>query len=210
MAVLWLLLLPGIIVHELSHWLMARAVGLKTGKLRLWPQLKGKEIVLGSVEVQKSNVLLDSLVGLAPFLGGTLVLLLIGYLAFDAGSLGMAWESGAWDQFFEGLLGLLTVPDSWLWLFLLVAVSNAMMPSPTDSTSFGPILLYLAIVSGVFILVGGIPTLSDGAVRMIAAGFRTLVYAFGLTLLVDLLFALAVGLVEFGLGLIRGTSVEYR
>ncbi len=69
MALLWFVLFPGIILHEASHWIMARLLGLKTGRFRVWPQPKGKEIVLGSVEVQRGGVLRDSLVGLAPFLG---------------------------------------------------------------------------------------------------------------------------------------------
>ena len=81
MALLWFVLFPGIILHEASHWIMAKLLGVKTGRFRVWPQPKGKEIVLGSVEVQRGGVLRDSLVGLAPFLAGTLALLAIGTLS---------------------------------------------------------------------------------------------------------------------------------
>ena len=62
MALLWFVLFPGIILHEASHWIMARLLGLKTGRFRVWPQPKGKEIVLGSVEVQRGGVLRLSLI----------------------------------------------------------------------------------------------------------------------------------------------------
>ena len=37
MALLWFVLFPGIILHEASHWIMARLLGLKTGRFRVWP-----------------------------------------------------------------------------------------------------------------------------------------------------------------------------
>src|SRR5262245_15128642 len=61
--ILFLVLLPGIFVHEAAHWLTARLLGLKTGKFRVWPKPQGKRIGMGSVSVQRGNVWQDSLVG---------------------------------------------------------------------------------------------------------------------------------------------------
>ncbi|GAF95383.1 unnamed protein product, partial [marine sediment metagenome] len=33
----FVLLLPGILIHELSHWLAAKLLGVRTGKISLWP-----------------------------------------------------------------------------------------------------------------------------------------------------------------------------
>lgn len=210
MALLWLLLLPGTLIHELSHWAMAKLLGLKTGRLRIWPEFKGQEVILGSVEIQKTNIVADSLVGLAPFLGGTALLLAIGYLAFDVDLMVLAWKNGDWNRLF-GLVGeMLQVPDAWLWLYLMVAVSNAMMPSPTDRASWQPMLIYLGLVAAVLLLLGGLPSLPAAWIDPIVAGVQTLIYAFALTLVVDVVFAIAVGVAELVLGALRGQRVVYK
>lgn len=210
MALLWLVLLPGTIVHEGSHWIMAKLLGLKTGRFRIWPQFKSREVVLGSVQIQKSSAIADSLVGLAPFLGGSMALLAIGYLVFDATALAEAWQTGQWPRLLDLLVQMVQVPDSWLWLYLMVAISNAMMPSPSDRTSWQPVLIYLAVVTGLLLLLGWTPALPAAWVTPLVAGIRTLVYAFALTLLVDLVFAVVIGGVEFTLGALRGRRVEYK
>lgn len=210
MAVLWFVLLPGIILHELSHWTMAKLLGLKTGKLRMWPELTGDEIILGSVEVQKSNPLKDSLVGLAPFLGGSLALLVIGTWVFDANVMGQAWEQSDWRQLLNLLTGTLQVADSWIWLYLVVAFSNAMMPSPSDRASWRLVLIYLGLVGVALVLLGWWPPLPDQLTQGLVSGLRTLTYAFALTLVIDLVFALLLGLGELILGLIRGQRVVYK
>lgn len=209
-VLLWLFLLPGIFIHESSHWLMAKAVGLKTGRFRIWPQTQGKQIILGSVEVQHTNALLDSLVGLAPFLGGTAALLFIGYWAFDAAALGVAWEMRDWPRLFELLANSLYVPDAWLWLYLMVAVSNAMMPSPTDRSSWRSVLIYLALVSAVVIFLFGLPTLPGRLIQQITDLALTLLYAFGLTLAVDLVFAFVLASIEFVIGSLRRRKIVYK
>ncbi len=210
MALLWFVLLPGVLLHEGSHWLMAKLLGVPTGRLRLSPTVQGKQVVLGSVEVKRTDPVRDSLVGLAPFLAGTLALLAIGYWVFDAAALGQAWERSAWSQMAELLLGAFQIDDAWLWLYLLVAVSNAMMPSPSDRESWRLVLVYLAVVAAVMVFFGWLPSLPAGLVGAITGGLRTLTYAFALALLIDLVFAVALALLELLLGAIRRSRVVYK
>ncbi len=210
MALLWLVVLPGTVLHEFSHWAMARLLGLKTGRFRIWPQFKGKEVVLGSVEVQKSNVVADSLVGLAPFLGGTLALLAISHLAFDVEALALAWQYGAWDRLLSLARAMGQVPDAWLWLYLMFAISNAMMPSPSDRASWQPLLIYLGLVTAVLLFVGGLPTLPSAWITALTAAVQSLIYALVLTIAIDLICALALGVIELILGALRGRRVVYK
>lgn len=210
MALLWFVLLPGVLLHELSHWLMAKLLGVSTGRLRLTPSVQGKQVVLGSVEVQRTDPLRDSLVGLAPFLAGTLALLAIGHWIFDAASLALAWQRGDWSAMASQLAGAFRVDDAWLWLYLLVAVSNAMMPSPSDRESWRLVLIYLAMVAGVMLLFGWLPSLPASLVNALASGLRTLTYVFALVLLIDLVFAAGLGLLELLLSALRGGKVVYK
>ena len=197
MTLLWLVLLPGILLHEASHWLTARLLGLKTGKFRFTPSTVKGQIVLGSVEVQRSNAFKDSLVGLAPFLAGTLALLILGYAVFDVGALGRAWQDNAWQRMFDLLAGTLRVNDAVLWLYLVFAISNAMMPSPSDRESWRLVLIYVGAVFLLLLVFGWLPAFSDEFVQQLDAGLRMLTWAFGLALLVDAVLALAMALFEF-------------
>lgn len=197
MTLLWLVLLPGILLHEGSHWITARLLGLKTGKFRFTPSTVKGQIVLGSVEVQRSNAFKDSLVGLAPFLAGTLALLILGYAVFDVGALGRAWEDNAWQRMFDLLAGTLRVNDAVLWLYLVFAISNAMMPSPSDRESWRLVLIYVGAVFLLLLVFGWLPAFSDEFVQQLDAGLRMLTWAFGLALLVDAVLALAMALFEF-------------
>jgi hypothetical protein len=76
--VLFILFLPGIIVHELSHLLMARLLGLRAGRFRVWPEVQRNSIGLGSVSVEQADALRGSLVGAAPLISGTALLTLLG------------------------------------------------------------------------------------------------------------------------------------
>jgi hypothetical protein len=73
-----------VVIHEAAHWGMARLLGLRTGKFRVWPKRQGRHIGLGSVSVESRHVVLDSLVGIAPLLVGTALVAIIGNAIFDA------------------------------------------------------------------------------------------------------------------------------
>ena len=82
-----------------------------------------------------------------------------------------------------------------MWLYLIFAVSNAMMPSPSDRESWRLVLIYLAVVAGVLVVFGWLPA-CPSLVRTLADGLHTLTYAFGLTLLIDVVFAVLLALIE--------------
>ena len=71
-------LLPGTLIHELSHWLVAEILQVPTGKMSLMPEVvDGSGVKLGSVQIARTDVFRRTLIGLAPLLIG---LVLIGLL----------------------------------------------------------------------------------------------------------------------------------
>ncbi|HMN28506.1 MAG TPA: hypothetical protein PKE45_10165 [Caldilineaceae bacterium] len=151
---LFLLLLPGIFVHECAHWLTARALGLRTGNFRVWPKIQGKTIGLGSVNVQRGALWQDSLVGMAPLRAGPALIALIGYQVFAANRLSAIVAQGRWGDGLVGFWEALSTADGALWAYLLFAIANAMMPSPSDREPIKPLLVYIAVVSVAYILLG--------------------------------------------------------
>lgn len=192
----FVVVMPGVIVHEVSHWLAARLLGVKVRKLSIGPVRKGnsRRVSLGSVQVGRVDPLRASLIGLAPLLGGSAVIVLIGTLVLGADELvGTVVVDGV-PGMLDGLARLLQVPDFWLWLYLVFAVSNAMLPSDSDMAAVRPVLIFLGIVAAVVIFVSGVPSIPEGVVRAVNAVAGFLAFAFGLTLAADVVFVVVIWL----------------
>lgn len=183
----FVVVLPGVVVHELSHWLMAKLLGVRVSRPAIGPVRKGRSrrITLGSVRIGKADWLRASLIGLAPLLGGTAIILLIGLLVLDVGNL----AETAMAQGLEGIMATLEqamkVPDFWLWLYLVFSVSNAMQLSEADMASVRPVLLFLGIAAAILLIVGGVPTIPAEVVRGVNSLAGYLATAFGLSLAID-------------------------
>lgn len=195
----YVIFLPGILMHELSHWAVAWLLGMRPRQLSLWPKLRGRRVEMGSVRVRSGGTLRDSLAGLAPLLVGSLIILLVSYRIFDAAPLQQAWQRGgfgaAWDVFWASF----GVPNAWLWAYLVFAVSNAMFPSSSDRRPLLPLLLYVVITGLFFYLIGWLPRLVIPADMMAQASgaLRTLTTAFAFTIALDILIALPLLAMQF-------------
>jgi len=192
----YLLLFPGILLHELSHVAMAKILRLKVGKFNLGPKPRRNSVELGSVMVSRGDALRESLVGLAPFLGGTIALLAIGFGVFDVDALGQAWRVGGWLGALRASDGIWRVPDFWLWAYLIFAISNAMTPSPADRQPWLAAGIYIGVALGVAYLLGGLAWLPVGLGDHVAGGLQVLTLAFTFTLIVDVLAAVALFVAE--------------
>ena len=202
-------LLPGVALHELSHALMATVLGVKTANLTLIPRRQPDgHVRLGSVQVERVDVVRSSLIGLAPLLAGSLAILFIIRFAFDVNTLGVAVQHGDLAALLGSLGGLLRAPDAWLWLYLLFSVANAMMPSPSDRETWPPVILFsllllsLAVAFGLNAAIEGVGTIIDQIMRWLAA-------AFTITLIVDLPFVVIIFLIEVTSSRALGRRVEY-
>ena len=196
MWVFFLVFLPGTLVHELSHWVMAKLLGVPTGRIVIWPQPKRNGTFwLGAIQVGQTDPVRSSLIGLAPLVSGSLLVALIGArLQLDA--VGEALAGGKWEQVWEALAHSISLPDFWLWLYLLFAIANRMLPSPADREPWKPVLVFLAIVAVAVIGAGWTPRLTPELGDVILEVVSFLLYAFTLTLAIDLLVAAAVAVIE--------------
>ncbi|MBK8048649.1 MAG: hypothetical protein IPK16_16920 [Anaerolineales bacterium] len=151
---IFLLFLPGIIAHESAHWLMARLVGLKVSKFRVWPKRQGDHIGLGSVNVDRGDAWRESLVGVAPLLLGTLLLALIGAQVFQAERFVTVLDSGQVTGIVGVFFQALGSADGLIWAYLVFTIGNSMMPSQSDREPLKTVLLYLAFFAIVYFVVG--------------------------------------------------------
>jgi hypothetical protein len=188
--------LPGVVVHELSHWLMAKLLRVRVSWPKIGPVRRGRSrrVSLGSVRVANVDPVRTSLIGVAPLLGGSAVILLIGNLVLGVDELATAMAGRGAAGALAGLAQVMGVADFWLWLYLIFAVSNAMLPSESDMVPVRPVLLFLGLVIVVVLIIAGIPAIPPDVAQAVNNVAGYLAIAFGLTLAVDLAFMAVIGL----------------
>ncbi len=208
-----IILFPGVVLHEISHWLSASLLGVRTGKLSLLPKRQADgSIQLGYVEYYKDRGLgpiRESLIGGAPLMVGTAVIWLIGWHIFDIQTVTAAVQSGNVDQLALALTAFFQTADLFVWLYLLFAISNAMMPSASDRRAWPAFLLVMGGLAVLIYLLG----LADVVLANLSGPAATLFSYLGLALTVaiavDLLFMAFIALLETGLSRLRGVRVNY-
>ncbi|HOG46800.1 MAG TPA: hypothetical protein PLB78_09165, partial [Anaerolineae bacterium] len=104
----------------------------------------------------------------------------------------------------------LRAPDAWLWVYLIFAIANAMLPSASDRRPWRTFALYLALVLAMAYALVGIPRVPQA---WLALGLRLLsylAYAFSLTVAIDVAVVLPLLLIEWVAGRLTGRRVQYR
>jgi hypothetical protein len=202
-------LLPGVLLHELSHALMAFVLRVRTAGLTVLPRRDPHgHVALGSVMIEQVDVVRASLIGVAPLLFGCGAILLIGQRVFGVSELGSVLLAGEGPAISEALGRLFQTPDAALWMYLIFAISNAMLPSASDRETWPPVILF---VVGVFVLV----LITDQGVILqamadsVSAGVTWLTAAFIITLAINLPVMLLIALLERGGESVFGRRVYY-
>ena len=197
MVTVFLLFLPGIIIHEFSHWIVARLLGLHPSRFRVWPTRQGGYIGLGSVSIRSGGMWLDSLVGLAPLVAGTIIVALIGYRIFGSNALLAMLAQNQWSQTAALFWSSIGARDGVVWAYLVFAIANSMMPSRSDRQPVMPLLLYVTFAAIVYFVIGLPGDAFTALLGWMVPMFQIVAGAMLFTALLDLLVLLILVPVEF-------------
>ncbi len=208
-----LVLFPGVLLHELSHWVTANLLGVRTGSISLLPRRRPDgALQLGYVEYYRGKNLgpvRESLIGGAPLIVGTAVILLIAFKIFNVPELATAVQSGDVDTLTIAIGKLFDTRFILLWIYLIFAISNAMLPSPSDRRAWPAFIVGLIGLAIILYLLG----LTDELMAGLAAPATTVFGYLGIALSVgigaDLFFMLLIAILEYLLSRIKGVSVVY-
>ena len=153
-----LVFFPGVLLHESSHYLMARVLGVKTGRFSLLPELTDNgKLRMGYVETAQASALADALIGTAPLLAGGAVITFLGRVCLGLSPLAVFMHEGDWTSFWQGLLDVPGRNDFWLWFYLAFTVSSTMLPSASDRHSWRPVGIGLGLLMLVLVIGGAGP-----------------------------------------------------
>jgi hypothetical protein len=209
MGIFSLLFLPGVFLHELSHFLMAKILRVPTGRFSLLPQsLPDGRLQFGYVETARSDVVRDSLIGAAPLIAGTVVVAYVAVYRLDMRILWDTFRNGQFNLFWIGLSGLPRVQDFALWFYLTFAVSSTMMPSASDRHAWLDLTVSTGILFAIALLVGAGPWMLDNVAPVLNNFLSFVAVIFGLSAAVHAILALPTALVHKLLTRITGVDVR--
>lgn len=130
-----LLFFPGTFIHELSHYLMAQFLFVPVGHMEFVPKIEGTSVKLGSVSIARTDIFRRLLIGMAPFLFGTTIILILLFYA-------------AHNNLFDNPLFILLIG------YVLFEIGNTMFSSKKDMEGAIELLLTLGVIGTIFYFVG--------------------------------------------------------
>jgi len=208
MGIFSMLFLPGVFLHELSHFVMAKLLGVRTGKFSVFPQsLPDGRLQLGYVETARSDIVRDSLIGAAPLIVGTLF---VAYVAIYHLQMRVLWDvfrNGQFNLFWIGVRALPQVQDFYLWFYLAFAVSSTMMPSESDRHAWLELVISIGVLVMIALLVGAGPWMLINVAPRLINFLSSVAVIFGLSGFVHILLILPTALIHKLLARVTGVDV---
>ena len=204
-----LLFFPGVALHEASHFVAAKLLAVQTGKFSLVPRaMPDGRLQLGYVETARSDIVRDSIVGVAPLIMGGLF---IAYAAIYRMHLLDLWDllrNGQVELFLAGLKLLPAISDFWLWFYLTFTISSTMMPSASDRHAWLPLSIFAIILLALALLAGAGPWMLMNLAPPLNAFFKSVSLIFGLSVVLHMVLIVPIFLVHRILTKITGLDVE--
>lgn len=203
-----ILMLPGVALHELSHYLTAKLLGVRVRSVSLKPKVSKGKVQMGAVSMNRPDFVRGVLIGIAPLLSGTAAILLIGYHVFDVNAVIEAARTGGLAGLATAVRSVFEVNDAWIWLYLLFAFGNAMLPSESDRESVWPMLALLGSILAVAALAGFGPAVFSELSKALEASLSVIAVAFSIIVFVDAIFATIIWLLRGVVGFVSGRRLD--
>jgi hypothetical protein len=209
MGIFSLIFLPGVFLHELSHFLMAKILRVPTGRFSVLPRpLPNGRLQLGYVETARSDIIRDSLIGAAPLIAGTVVVAYVAVYQLEMRILWDTFRNGQFNLFWMGLNALPRVQDFALWFYLTFAVSSTMMPSESDRHAWLELIVSVGILFSITLLLGAGPWMLANVAPRVSDFLSAVAVIFGLSAAVHAILVVPTALVHKLLAHLTGVDVK--
>lgn len=183
-----LMMWPGTVVHEFSHWFMAKILRVPVGLPHLLPSgidHKGR-IILGYVKRAQTDILRGSLIGAAPFIFGSMVVAVLTRYLFDLPRPDLQKEGlVSLIPLVEAFPTIFDVPYPWAKLYLIFAIANGIMPSESDRRDWPSLLFFIVFLAALLFFLFGIPEIPYLITEWGIEGLTWLTFALVITIVLD-------------------------
>jgi hypothetical protein len=196
-ALYYVLLFPGVLVHEFTQYLVAGALNVKIKRVIAWPQAQADGTLrLDFVQIKNANRIQAAIIGAAPLFTGLALVWLISSQLLSLDNVVNAVGTGNLDTIGATLRDAASAPDFLLWIYVIFTISNAMLPTPADRQGWPLLVGVFAVVIGFLVLIGVGDVLMETFTGPVAHGVNRLTTAFATVLIAEVPGILAIGFVE--------------
>lgn len=203
-----IIFLPGVLLHEFSHYLMAVILGVQAARFSLIPQILPEgRLQLGYVETDKTDIIRDSLIGAAPLLAGGSIIAYLSATRLDLMPLWDVLRNGQLNLFLLGITLLPQVKDFPLWFYLVFTISSTMLPSRSDRHAWLPLGVTMAVLLALAVVAGAGPWMLANVAPLLNTVMLSSATVFGLSVMLHVVLIVPVGLVHILLARITGVDV---
>jgi hypothetical protein len=200
--------LPGVFLHETSHFVAARLLGVRTGKFSILPRpLPNGRLQLGYVETDSADWIRETLIGAAPLLTGGAVVAYAGLVQLGLGDMYLQAMTGGPVTIMATLGQVYRHADFWLWFYLTFAVSSTMLPSPSDRRAWLPLATALGMLAGLAWLAGAGGWMMENLAPLLAAAMYVAAVVFLISILAHVVLLPPVWMVRKLLSRLTGLEV---
>ncbi|MCS6870344.1 MAG: hypothetical protein NZ571_02700, partial [Anaerolineae bacterium] len=204
-------MLPGVLLRELSRWIVAGMLRQKLPFIVPAPQADDDGIVhVRFLEYTVFNPIHIGILAVTPAVVGFGAMLAISYGVLDIPQLLSLFSSADSETVREAFGRLLSRADLPLWLYLLFTITNTMLPTVRElrstwffwiiAVAFIAFLMVLGMYNAILLLLTG----------PIATALYTLTTVYGSVAVVNLLMLLVIGVIEAVVSRLTNRKVEYR
>lgn len=127
------LFLPGVIVHELSHFIVANILFVRCKDIEFTPKIHGNTVKLGSVQIEKTDFIRSAVIAFAPTIIGCSII--TGTLLYFTPDIFNLSKTSVWKML--------------IFLYVLFQIGNTMFVSRKDIETA---LKFLLVFSSIFII----------------------------------------------------------
>ena len=211
-ALYYVLLFPGVFVHEFTQYLIAGALNVKIKRVIAWPDAQDDGTLrLDFVQIHKNTHWVSAaIIGASPLFVGLALVWVISNHVLNLEGLLTAISQGDLTLLGPALKNLVSTQDFFLWLYLVFAISNAMLPTPSDRQGWPLVFGLFAGVIVFLVAIGVGDVLLETFTGPVGHGVERLATAFATVIVIEVPGIVIIGFLEEVLERLTKRKFQYR
>jgi hypothetical protein len=204
--------LPGVVLYELVRYLVAGALDVRAERAIAFPESQDiAELKLNFIKLnRKAPPWKVFIIQAAPPIVGLLLIYFIAVNVFDVTAIFATLAPGTLDAVVATFTRLITIPDFWIWAYLVFTISGVTIPNWIVITGWRSIFLTTAGVAGLLFLIGVGENVSAAITPSIYNGLISLSLVFGLMMALNGIGTALLSAVENTIERVTGDSATFR
>ncbi len=206
----YMVFFPGVLVHEVIQWLVAGALNVPIKKINSYPKTQDNGTIrYDFVVIQETSRFKAMLIGGLPFVIAGVIVYYLSTSILELDALLAAIGTGNLEVIGRGVKDFLSTGDVWLWLYLMFALSNGMIPTKEDRQGWFLILGAVGGISIAMLFLGFDVFVTKTLSGPVAHAIELVSTALLAILFIDVVFGFALALFESALERWRGQKMDY-